>query len=96
MLTDALNDLRVVKQARYSNYAVTQQTADNALTTQAPLLTEILRQRRIEYMFEGHRWFDLKRLGATTKIAYTDFRILARIPIREVDNNPNLLQNFGY
>jgi len=96
LLTDALNDLRTVKQARYSNYAVTQQTADNALTTQAPLLTEILRQRRIEYMFEGHRWYDLKRLGTLTKIAYTDFRVLARIPIREVDNNPNLLQNFGY
>jgi hypothetical protein len=61
------------------------------------LLTEILRQRRIEYMFEGHRWFDLKRLGLNDNtILYTDFRFLARIPIREVDNNPNLLQNFGY
>ncbi len=97
LLTDALNDLRTLKQARYSNYAVTQQTADNALTTQGPLLTEILRQRRIEFMFEGHRWFDLKRLGLNDdRIFYTDFRFLARIPIREVDNNPNLLQNFGY
>jgi hypothetical protein len=97
LLTDALNDLRVVKQARYANYAVTQQATDNGLTTQAPLLTEILRQRRIEYMFEGHRWFDLKRLGLNDNtILYTDFRFLARIPIREVDNNPNLLQNFGY
>ncbi len=97
LLTDALSDLRTVKQARYSNYAVTQQAADNALTTQTAMINEILRQRRLEFMFEGHRWFDLKRLGRDDdRIFYTDFRFLARIPIREVDNNPNLLQNFGY
>ncbi|MFN4285238.1 MAG: RagB/SusD family nutrient uptake outer membrane protein [Lacibacter sp.] len=95
-LNGARADLVTLKQNRYSNYATTQQAFDNSLTTQAALLNEILRQRRIEFMFEGHRWFDEKRRGTTTKIAYTDFRMLARIPIREVDNNPNLLQNFGY
>lgn len=95
-LTGARNDLVFVKQNRYANYATTQQGFDAGLTTQTAVINEILRQRRIEFMFEGHRWFDEKRRGTTTKIAYTDFRLLARVPIREVDNNPNLLQNFGY
>lgn len=95
-LSGALADLVLVKQNRYASYATSQQAFDNSLTTQAPLINEILRQRRIEFMFEGHRWFDEKRRGTTAKIAYTDFRLLARVPIREVDNNPNLLQNFGY
>lgn len=100
-LSAALNDLRLLKQNRYSNYATTQQTFDNNLTTQSPLFEEVLRQRRIEFAFEGHRWFDLKRLGRfpagkANLPAYTDFKMLAPIPVREVDNNPNLVQNFNY
>jgi hypothetical protein len=65
------------------------------------LLDEILKQKRIEFAFEGHRWFDLKRMGADiiktpVNIPFTDFRILARIPTGEISNNPNLKQNFGY
>ncbi|GAA4414757.1 RagB/SusD family nutrient uptake outer membrane protein [Nibrella viscosa] len=65
------------------------------------LLTEILRQRRIELAFEGQRWFDLKRRGVDivktpTTVPYIDFRLLAQIPVREITNNPNLRQNFGY
>lgn len=71
--------------------------------TGSVLYEEILRQRRIELAFEGHRFFDLKRLGRTlvkgphyNDVAFTDFRILPPIPQREVDGNPNLPQNFGY
>lgn len=71
--------------------------------TGTPLYDEVLRQRRIELAFEGHRFFDLKRLGRDLikgphyiDVAFTDFRILAPIPQREVDGNPNLVQNFGY
>ncbi|MCH7415234.1 RagB/SusD family nutrient uptake outer membrane protein [Belliella sp. R4-6] len=65
------------------------------------LIEEILTQRRIELAFEGHRSFDLKRLGRDIVkefgiIPFDDFRTLARIPIREVDINNNLLQNPGY
>jgi len=67
----------------------------------APLLTEILNQRRIEFAFEGQRWFDLKRRGQDViktpeNILATDFRMLANIPQREIDANKNLQQNFGY
>jgi starch-binding outer membrane protein, SusD/RagB family len=65
------------------------------------LLTEILRQRRIELAFEGHRFFDLKRRGADiikapNNVLYDDTRILPAIPQREIDGNPNLVQNDGY
>jgi hypothetical protein len=67
------------------------------------LLNEILRQRMLEFTFEGHRFYDLKRYGLTiTKtnpavvLPATDFRLLPRIPQTEVDGNPNMVQNFGY
>ncbi|TAD86695.1 MAG: RagB/SusD family nutrient uptake outer membrane protein [Bacteroidetes bacterium] len=72
------------------------------LTGQA-LLDEILRQRAIEFAFEGYRFFDLKRYGLTitksnpaVSLPATDFRLLPRIPVSEVDGNPNMVQNFGY
>jgi len=65
----------------------------------------VLRERRIEFMAEGHRWFDLKRLGRditkpasanTSTLPYTDFKILPRIPERELNLSEALQQNPGY
>ena len=74
--------------------------ARTATLTGVALLDEILKQRRIELAFEGHRFFDLKRLGRdivkATTIPSTDYRILAPLPVREIQANPNLKQNFGY
>ncbi len=100
---EALLDLKVIKSRRYTGYTGSAiEIADNALTP-AQLLVEIIRQRRIEFAFEGHRFFDLKRLGADlvksphyNTVAFTDTRILAPIPQAEVDGNPNLKQNAGY
>jgi starch-binding outer membrane protein, SusD/RagB family len=74
--------------------------------TGSALYEAILTQRRIELAFEGHRWFDLKRLGrdvikegtvtGAANVAFTDLRILPAIPQRELDANPNLVQNTGY
>lgn len=74
--------------------------------TGTALFNEIINQRWIEFAFEGHRFFDLKRRGQNiTKVGtfvgaadlpFTDFKLLANIPQREVDGNPNLQQNFGY
>jgi hypothetical protein len=68
-----------------------------------PLLDEILRQRMLEFAFEGHRFYDLKRYGITitksnpvVSLPANDFRLLPRIPVGEVDGNPNMVQNFGY
>ena len=102
-LTNALADLKAIKRARYTDYTGSaQETADNTMT-QAALFEEIIRQRRIEFAFEGHRFFDLKRLGRDliksphyNNVAFTDGRILPALPQGEVDGNPNLKQNFGY
>ncbi|MGY6559669.1 MAG: RagB/SusD family nutrient uptake outer membrane protein [Nitritalea sp.] len=69
------------------------------------ILEEILLERLKEFAFEGHRFFDLKRLGRdidktyigpANSVEFTDFRILPPIPQREIDGNPNLNQNVGY
>ncbi len=68
------------------------------------LREQIMLDRRIELAFEGHRWFDLKRLGmdipkpqnTVTLLPYTDFRILSQVPIGEVILNDLLVQNPEY
>ncbi|RAV30224.1 RagB/SusD family nutrient uptake outer membrane protein [Sinomicrobium soli] len=65
------------------------------------LIDEILLQRRLELAFEGHRFFDLKRLGMDIikpigDVRFDEYRILAPIPYSEVERNGNLQQNFGY
>lgn len=69
--------------------------------TQAQLITEVALQRRLELAFEGHRWFDLKRLGqdvvkSTGNLPYGDFRILAPLPLSEIQANNKMVQNAGY
>jgi starch-binding outer membrane protein, SusD/RagB family len=91
-------DLNVIRTARYVGFTV----PPTPLTGQA-LLDEILRQRMLEFAFEGQRFYDLKRYGLNivktnpaTNLPATDFRVLPRIPLTEVDGNINLKQNFGY
>ncbi|NGM60428.1 RagB/SusD family nutrient uptake outer membrane protein [Sphingobacterium sp. SGG-5] len=66
------------------------------------LMEEVLLQRRLELAFEGHSWFDYKRLGRNipkptgTTFLFSDYRILPRIPVREVAIHPDLKQNRGY
>ena len=67
------------------------------------LYEEVINQRRLELAFEGHRFWDLKRLGRDlvkaphyNTVAFSDIRILAPLPTVEVDGNKNLVQNSGY
>lgn len=70
------------------------------------LLEEILVERRRELAFEGHRWFDLKRLNRALEkpeasgvgiIAPNDFRWLSAIPNSQVVASGGvILQNPGY
>ena len=67
------------------------------ITTTAQLIDAILLERRLELAMEGHRFFDLRRLGrATTVLAIADTKLLMPIPQGERDTNPNLTQNAGY
>lgn len=74
-----------------------------ATVTGEDLMNAIMRERRLELVLEGHRFFDLKRRGEViTKAAlsapvpYNDFRILAPLPVGQVQLNPKLKQNPGY
>lgn len=70
--------------------------------TNAQALTEILNQRRLEFVGEGLRFMDLKRYNLTcTLLGFcpdtdTDFRNLWPIPLQQLEVNPNLTQNPGY
>ncbi len=92
---DALADLNFIKTRR--GIAAAAGLSGDAL------IMEIINERRRELAFEGHRWFDLKRLGwpvnkpvLGSSIAPDDFRILAPIPGNEISVNPNIEQNVGY
>ena len=96
-------DLKKIKENRYVGYATSTMAATDLTLTGASLRSEILRQRRIEFAYEGHRFFDLKRLAMDlvksphyTNVPFTDYRILPAIPTRELDGNPNLVNNSGY
>lgn len=66
----------------------------------------ILHERRMELAFEGQRWFDLIRvdngqfgldfLHGIGKVNASEKHLLFPIPQKEIDANPNLMQNSGY
>jgi hypothetical protein len=68
------------------------------------LIDEIYLQRRCEFAFEGHRFFDLKRRGMSINkpvsgavVTFDNFVILPSLPFADVDaSKGKLLQNFGY
>lgn len=58
------------------------------------LLTAVLHERRLEFLGEGFRWFDLVRTGRyTTELDLPEKYTVFPIPQRERDLNPNLAQN---
>jgi hypothetical protein len=70
------------------------------------LIDSILVERRRELVYEGHRFFTLKRRTRDIPkpqsnvpfdvLQYEDFRVLAPLPSGEVASNPELEQNPGY
>jgi len=74
--------------------------------SQSDFRDSLFLERRKEFIQEGHRWFDLARLGATVlvdalhkipaKSAASSKNILFPIPLVEIQLNPKLNQNPGY
>jgi len=81
-------------------------SADVVTATGDDLIAEILMEKRIELAFEGHRLFELTRLGQgvmrgdctapVCEIPYPSDRFILPIPQAELDANPNIQQNPGF
>ena len=78
--------------------------ADYTTDSQEDILEAIENERRVEFAFEAHRWFDLARTGRAkavlealdpnTKVA--DYELVFPIPITQIQLDTNLEQNDGY
>jgi tetratricopeptide (TPR) repeat protein len=90
-LTDAISDVDAIR----TRAGLGGTTA----VSQADILLAVENERRIEFAFEPHRWFDLVRTGrAAAVLGVTDpNKYVFPIPITEVTlANGNLPQNPGY
>lgn len=82
--------------------------ADATASTQADLRAAIELERRLEFIGEGHRWFDLLRSGKAVQVMNDWFksigklitinsnRLLMPIPQSQIDTDPAIKQNPGY
>lgn len=84
-------------------------TTGTGVDTEAEVLGAIELERGIEFIMEGHRWFNLTRTGQALNIlsgidrttgpavSLTDAgRQVFPIPSRDMDSNENLVQNSAY
>lgn len=70
-------------------------------STYPQLLAAIDKERRVEFAFEGQRWFDLVRTGTAVEVlpnVTSANQTLFPIPLNEIttNNNPGMIQNPGY
>lgn len=71
-------------------------------------MSDVMLERRLEFAWEGHYWYDLARTGgAVTRVHFSGSEVNRNIPAdskywvlpiskRELDVNPNLIPNPGY
>jgi tetratricopeptide (TPR) repeat protein len=94
----------VRKRARFNGTAYTNAVPDYVGLSKEQMREAIIKERRLEFVAEGQRWFDLARTGtleakvplAKPGVTPAAKHYLFPIPQREIDLNPNLEQNNGY
>ena len=95
---------KVRKRARFNGTTYLNVLPDYVGLTKDELRVAVLKERRMEFVAEGQRWFDLERTGtlqtlvplAKPGVVPQDKHYLFPIPQRERDLNENLSQNTGY
>lgn len=101
---DALNTLRTARNLDELGDGA-DDGGDGNVDSASEIIDAVLQERRVEFAFEGQRFFDLKRRAldipkpqlASGVLPYTDFRILAPIPSDQIlSSNGTLVQNPGY
>ncbi|HTF18620.1 MAG TPA: RagB/SusD family nutrient uptake outer membrane protein [Chryseolinea sp.] len=75
--------------------------SDTSASTYDELTRVVERERRVEFAFEGHRWFDLVRTGRAVDVLLSvnsANQTLWPIPLTEMvtNKNPEMEQNPGY
>lgn len=108
MKAEALNEMGQTAQAAEPLNIVRRRAGLAAVSglSQDAMREKIIHERRMELAFEGHRWFDLIRIGDGTyavnflhsigKTHATRQRLLMPIPQTEMDANSLMTQNPGY
>ena len=104
---DELDDARDIL-TDFREHRMDQAFAEVTLATKEDIIDLILNERRVEFFSEmSHRWFDLRRRGMDIPkgdldedpglpLSFEDYRVVDRIPEREIAQNPNMIQNPGY
>lgn len=95
-VTEGLKDLNKIRK-RAALPAATSSSKDE-------LLLAIEEERRYEFFWEAHRWFDLARTGRAkavlepnnTGVNVADHEYIFPIPITQIQLDPDLTQNPGY
>lgn len=72
--------------------------------SQSEMLTALEHENRVEFMCEGHRWYDLVRTNRADavlsqldyKTGWAAHKVLLPVPAKELINNTSLVQNPGY
>lgn len=104
-MPDAYKYINMVrKRARFDGQVERDVLPDYTDLTKEEFRAAVLQERRWEFVSEGHRWFDLARTGtleqlvpiAKPGVVPASKHYLFPIPQREMDLNPNLVQNTGY
>ncbi|KQS33856.1 RagB/SusD family nutrient uptake outer membrane protein [Dyadobacter sp. Leaf189] len=110
MYAEALNEQsKTVQALPFLNMIRTRVALPNLTALdQAQFRTALEKERRVEFMFEGLRWFDLVRTGRARDVLnayYTSknqnfsvagHELLFPIPLAEIELNSKLKQNEGY
>ena len=108
MKSEALNELGQTREAQTPLNKVRARAGLQGITTtdKAVMKEAIIKERRMELAFEGHRWFDLIRIEngdyaikffhSIGRTNATKERLLWPVPQEEIDSNPLNTQNPGY